>query len=142
MDSTHMRGVCEIFLTYTRRIHRKSTPTDPNFLQISMACGKIEQFIETIFPGMTTPLSAALRPKQPQQAPEDDMSAEDRRELHKIYAAIGGFWVVILVVMSLIAWSFGAKFDFLYEDLGRLFGVLFGGGGGGAPAAQAPHGEL
>jgi farnesyl-diphosphate farnesyltransferase len=139
MDSTHMRGVCEIFLTYTRRIHRKSTPADPNFLQISMACGKIEQFIETIFPGITNPLSAALRAK-PQVRPEDEISPEDQRELYKIYAAIGGFWVVIFLVMSLIAWSFGAKFDFLYEDLARIFGALFGGGGAAAP--MAPHGEL
>jgi len=137
MESTNMRGVCEIFLRYTREIHRKSTPSDPNFLQISIACGKIEQFIESVFPGMTTPLSAALRPKQAERTPADDMSPEDRKELYKIYAAIGGFWVVIFVVMSLIAWSFGARFDFLFEDVKRLFGGVFGGG---TPAHA--HGEL
>ena len=136
-----MRGVCEIFLLYTRQIHRKSTPSDPNFLQISIACGKIEQFIESVFPGMTTPLSAALCPKQQPERPADEMSPEDRKQLYKIYAAIGGFWVFILVVMSVIsviAWFCGARFDFLFEDVGRIFGGLFDGGGG-APAA---HREL
>jgi farnesyl-diphosphate farnesyltransferase len=141
MESTNMRGVCEIFFLYTRQIHRKSIPSDPNFLQISIACGKIEQFIESVFPGMTTPLSAALRPKQQPERPTDEMWPEDRRELYKIYAAIGGFWVFILVVMSVIAWFCGARFDFLFEDVGRIFGGLFGGSGSGS-GAPAAHREL
>ena len=30
-----------IFKDYTRRIHKKSTPRDPNFLKISIQCGKV-----------------------------------------------------------------------------------------------------
>src|SRR5271170_6281149 len=53
MESTNLRSVCEIFLKYTREIHRKTTATDPNFLRVSAACGKIEQFIEGVFPAST-----------------------------------------------------------------------------------------
>ena len=42
MQSTqNLRLVCEVFKDYTRRIHRKNTPKDPNFLRISIACGKV-----------------------------------------------------------------------------------------------------
>lgn len=51
MESTqNLRVVCDVFKRYARRIHQKSDPRDPNFLAIGIQCGKIEQFIETIFP--------------------------------------------------------------------------------------------
>jgi farnesyl-diphosphate farnesyltransferase len=51
IDSTqNLRVVCEVFRKYTRRIAKKNDPTDPHYLEISTACGKIEQFIETLFP--------------------------------------------------------------------------------------------
>ena len=49
-SSQNLRLVCDSFKTYTRKIQKKNTPKDPNFLKISVACGKIEQFIESIFP--------------------------------------------------------------------------------------------
>lgn len=51
LESTqNLQVVCEVFRKYTRIIRRKNIPQDPNFLKISIACGKIEQFIESIFP--------------------------------------------------------------------------------------------
>ncbi|KAM7191133.1 putative squalene synthase [Naviculisporaceae sp. PSN 640] len=51
MQSTqNLRVVCQVFRQYVRRIAKKNDPRDPNFLAISAQCGKIEQFIETIFP--------------------------------------------------------------------------------------------
>lgn len=42
MQSTqNLKLVCEIFRDYTRKIHKKNTPRDPNFLKISVACGKV-----------------------------------------------------------------------------------------------------
>ena len=42
LDSTqNLRLVCEVFRKYTRKIHKKNTPRDPNFLKISIACGKV-----------------------------------------------------------------------------------------------------
>jgi farnesyl-diphosphate farnesyltransferase len=41
-DSTqNLRIVCDVFRTYTRRLHHKNTPRDPNFLKISIACGQV-----------------------------------------------------------------------------------------------------
>ncbi|KAF8991077.1 hypothetical protein BDQ17DRAFT_1547000 [Cyathus striatus] len=41
MRSTNPREVGLIFRDYARRIHAKADPTDPSFLKISVACGKI-----------------------------------------------------------------------------------------------------
>lgn len=42
MQSTqNLKLVCEVFRQYTRKIHKKNTPRDPNFLKISIACGKV-----------------------------------------------------------------------------------------------------
>jgi farnesyl-diphosphate farnesyltransferase len=40
-SSQNLRSVCEIFSRYAKRIHKKNSPKDPNFLQISIACGKV-----------------------------------------------------------------------------------------------------
>ncbi|ODQ67741.1 squalene synthetase [Nadsonia fulvescens var. elongata DSM 6958] len=49
-ESETMAGVCRIFREYIRKIHHKSRPEDPNYLRIGIACGKIEQYIEELFP--------------------------------------------------------------------------------------------
>lgn len=42
MQSTqNLKLVCEVFREFTRKIHKKNTPRDPNFLKISIACGKV-----------------------------------------------------------------------------------------------------
>jgi len=54
VDSTqNLFVVCDVFRRYARRIHQKADPRDPNYLAISIRCGKIEQFIETIYPRVT-----------------------------------------------------------------------------------------
>ena len=42
--------VCEVFWQYARKIRRKNKPSDPHFLDINTACGKIERFFESNFP--------------------------------------------------------------------------------------------
>lgn len=41
VDVGNLRSVCGIFKKYLRVIHEKNTPKDPNFLKISVACGKV-----------------------------------------------------------------------------------------------------
>jgi farnesyl-diphosphate farnesyltransferase len=41
MRSTNPRDVAYIFRDFSRQIHAKSVPADPNFLRISVACGKV-----------------------------------------------------------------------------------------------------
>ena len=40
-STQNLKEVCEVFKEYTRKIHKKNTPRDPNFLKISIACGKV-----------------------------------------------------------------------------------------------------
>jgi farnesyl-diphosphate farnesyltransferase len=40
-STQNLRVVCTVFKTYTRKIAKKNSPTDPNFLEISIACGKV-----------------------------------------------------------------------------------------------------
>ncbi|KNZ79728.1 Squalene synthase [Termitomyces sp. J132] len=50
MRSTNPREVALVFVEYARKIHAKAVTTDPNFLRISVACGKIEQWLEQNYP--------------------------------------------------------------------------------------------
>ncbi|KAG7098792.1 hypothetical protein E1B28_000697 [Marasmius oreades] len=50
MGSTNSREVSHIFRTYCRKIHARASTADPNFLRISVACGKIEQWCEVHYP--------------------------------------------------------------------------------------------
>ena len=69
-QSTNLRAVSEIFLKYTREIHRKNIPSDPNFLAISVECGRIEQWIETVFPrSKMDELDRRIRAQQARQDP-------------------------------------------------------------------------
>ena len=51
MQSTqNLKLVCEVFRLYTRKIHKKNNPRDPNFLKISIACGKVSNLRPTLLP--------------------------------------------------------------------------------------------
>lgn len=42
MQSTqNLKLVCEVFREFARKINKKNNPRDPNFLRISIACGKV-----------------------------------------------------------------------------------------------------
>jgi farnesyl-diphosphate farnesyltransferase len=54
LESTqNLKLVCDVFRRHINVIRKKNRPQDPNFLKISIQCGKIEQFIESIFPSQT-----------------------------------------------------------------------------------------
>ena len=50
MRSTNAREVALIFKEYACSIHAKASPSDPNFLRISVACAKIDQWLERNYP--------------------------------------------------------------------------------------------
>jgi len=50
MRSTNPREVALIFKEYACSIHAKASPSDPNFLRISVACAKIDQWSERHYP--------------------------------------------------------------------------------------------
>jgi farnesyl-diphosphate farnesyltransferase len=46
LESTgNLRMVCDAFVRYARSIHHKCVPQDPNYLNISIACGKVSLII-------------------------------------------------------------------------------------------------
>jgi len=77
MESTqNLQIVCDVFRRYARLIHKKNSPRDPHFLDISIACGKIERFIESIFPTQT---ARTLSPgTQSQQADHRPLAAGEK----------------------------------------------------------------
>ena len=44
MQSTNAKDVAYIFRGFARQIHHKAIPTDPYFIQLSVACGKVNPF--------------------------------------------------------------------------------------------------
>ncbi|KAJ7817045.1 isoprenoid synthase domain-containing protein [Mycena olivaceomarginata] len=50
MRSTNPREVSLIFREYARKIHARAVPSDPNFIRLSVACCKIEQWCEHYYP--------------------------------------------------------------------------------------------
>ncbi|KAH9825633.1 putative squalene synthase [Teratosphaeria destructans] len=132
MQSTqNLQLVCEIFRKYARKIHKRNKPSDPHFLDISIACGKIERFIETIFPtqtprtlpaGQQTAVAArTLTPEE--QAKKDKEEAETKQEMFYIMAAVFITLFFITACMFGAAWFFGARFDLAFASLreGSLF---------------------
>lgn len=105
-STQNLQVVYEVFRRYARRIHRKNSPRDPNFLEISIACAKIEQFIESIFPTQTprtlpadtaTTTSTALSPED--EARKRRESAESRTEIMYIMIAVVGTLGLVTVLM-------------------------------------------
>ena len=111
VDSTqNLRKVCDVFRRYARAIHKKNTPRDPNFLKISIACGKvfltlslfafwsidgrlmrtmqIEQFMESMFPSQDPKAIAAMQSAQapvvhPEEAEQRAMAEEAKWDTSK-----------------------------------------------------------
>ncbi|KAK0648863.1 farnesyl-diphosphate farnesyl transferase [Cercophora newfieldiana] len=75
-STQNLRTVCNVFRRYARRIHKKNDPRDPNYLEISAQCGKIEQFIESIFPSQD-PKKFVLNSTNFDDQPENGMTAAE-----------------------------------------------------------------
>ncbi|KAI9825826.1 MAG: bifunctional farnesyl-diphosphate farnesyltransferase/squalene synthase [Thelocarpon impressellum] len=118
IESTqNLRVLCQSFRRVVRKIHKKNTPKDPNFLQISIACGKIEQFIESIFP--TQDPKAIVRANageaaDPEQAAKD---AEGKKDVMYILGAVLLVLLLVSFVMFGVAYLLGARFDIATAQL-------------------------
>lgn len=78
IESTqNLQMVCERFRKHIRSIRKKNNPRDPSFLKISIACGKVEQFIESIFPQQTPESLAAEKDGANQRVAQGSRGAED-----------------------------------------------------------------
>ncbi|MCJ1471956.1 bifunctional farnesyl-diphosphate farnesyltransferase/squalene synthase [Lambiella insularis] len=121
MESTQNHKVlCEVFRKFAKKIHKKNTPKDPNFLKISIACGKIEQFIESLYPSQD-PKEIAKRVAAEQERSTVQKAQADEAKSDTIYMliAVMGTLLVLSTIMISIAWLCGARFDVAISELRR-----------------------
>ncbi|PLN85626.1 farnesyl-diphosphate farnesyltransferase [Aspergillus taichungensis] len=118
-STQNLRIVCDVFRRYARKIHAKNTPKDPNFLKISMACGRIEKFIETIFPSQSAQDAKLLVKGEMSEADKKKAQeeAETRQDLYFMMCLMGVIVLVISSIMFGVAWYFGARFDLAFKEL-------------------------
>ncbi|RMZ91664.1 hypothetical protein DV736_g1108, partial [Chaetothyriales sp. CBS 134916] len=145
VESTqNLQLVCEVFKRHIRVIRKKNRPQDPNYLKISLACAKVEQFIESIFP---TPKAGVAVAKQEPISRHPDEESDGALWL---YIASFGTFIVIALLMLFMAYLFGARFDIalaqIKTDVANAFKELFNHTDGLnktlADAAQSQKSEL
>ncbi|KAI9656412.1 MAG: bifunctional farnesyl-diphosphate farnesyltransferase/squalene synthase [Alyxoria varia] len=119
----------EVFRDYARKIHKKNDPRDPNFLKISVACGKIEQFIESVFPSQDPrAIVAAANQEAASESYYLNMPASEREKREKENAeakrdalvmglGVLGIMLFVCILMLITAWWFGARFDLAFQSL-------------------------
>lgn len=96
-STQNLQLVCDVFRRYARKIHRKNNPSDPHFLDISIACGKIERFIEGIFPTQTP----RVLPPGAEQTVAQDSAEEARRKAEAAEAKTDVFYIGLAIVVTL-----------------------------------------
>ncbi|KAI9888055.1 MAG: bifunctional farnesyl-diphosphate farnesyltransferase/squalene synthase [Watsoniomyces obsoletus] len=104
------------FRKCVRDIHRKNTPNDPNFLKISVACGKIEQFIESVFPSQN-PEELARKARGENVDEKKAKDAEARKDMMYIMGAMLMVLIALTSIMLTIAYLAGARFDIALDRL-------------------------
>ncbi|KKK19626.1 hypothetical protein P175DRAFT_0500930 [Aspergillus ochraceoroseus IBT 24754] len=136
IESTqNLRVLCDVFRRYVRKIHKKNTPKDPNFLKISIVCGKIEKFIESIFPSQKVEdakrrVAGALTDAEAEKA---KLEAETRKDVFFMMALMAVIAVIVSVLMIGTAWLMGARFDLAWQEIKS---------GNFRPPKAVQHGEL
>ncbi|KAF2671779.1 ERG9, squalene synthase [Microthyrium microscopicum] len=121
-STQNLKLVTEVFKKYTREIHKKSSPQDPHYLEISIACGKIEQFIEKLFPSQKAAKPANAKTSE-QIEKERAVEKENTWELIYMGLAVLATIFVCSISMVGVAYLAGARFDLLWQELtsGTLF---------------------
>ncbi|KAL3421368.1 squalene synthetase [Phlyctema vagabunda] len=143
-SSQNLRTVCEIFRKYARKIHQKNTPKDPNFLAISASCGKIEQFIESIYPSQDPKKLTLLASDEPVEVDEKAKAekAEATQEVAYLALAVIGTLLLVSGVMIGAAWLAGARFDVAFNEIKKGVFAPKTGDAAAQVVAQHDHGEL
>ncbi|PSK50387.1 hypothetical protein B9Z65_331 [Elsinoe australis] len=128
-STQNLQLVCDIFRDYARKIHKKNNPLDPSFMDISVACGQIEVFIESIFPTQTAKSvkeGQQIQPGRPALSPEEEAkkaaeAKEAQSDVFMMMAVTFGLLMVITFFMLLVAWYLGARFDLVWEQMMTFF---------------------
>lgn len=170
IESTqNLQLVTEVFRRHIRSIRKKNRPQDPNYLKISIACGKVEQFIESIFPTQKPEDVAASAAAEGRPAPvvrekTAEEQAAERKEMYILAAVVLGFLLLVAGIMVstvsfvfyrplltsqvAVAWAMGARFDLAFFEVKKTWDQLWGGnltaGAGSKPLGSnlSSHEEL
>ncbi|KAJ9602317.1 bifunctional farnesyl-diphosphate farnesyltransferase/squalene synthase [Cladophialophora chaetospira] len=126
LESTqNLQVACDVFRKHIHSIRKKNRPQDPNFLKISIACGKVEQFIESIFP--TQKVEDVLA-KNKADAARANLSKEagtaGTKETLMLFGAVMGMLLLLTLMMLGIAWLAGARFDVALVELKKSWGEM------------------
>ncbi|KAB8236505.1 bifunctional farnesyl-diphosphate farnesyltransferase/squalene synthase, partial [Aspergillus alliaceus] len=118
-STQNLHVLCGAFRRYARRIHKKNTPKDPNFLKISIVCGRIEKFMDTIFPQQTAEeanrkVVGELSETEKEKA---RLEAETRQDMYFMLALMGVIVLMVSIIMFVTAWLLGARFDLAWQEL-------------------------
>ncbi|KAL2427294.1 Squalene synthase erg9 [Exophiala dermatitidis] len=148
IESTqNLQVVSEVFRRHLHSIRKKNRPEDPNFLKISIVCGKVEKFIETIFPSQKVDEIIARGKADEARAAgtKADTEVSDRKDTLYLFGAVLLMLFVVTSSMILLAWLLGARFDVAFAELKKSFGELTGGtvtgGPGQTQTAVSPPGH-
>lgn len=117
-STQNLQIVTEVFREYARKIHKKNVPSDPSFLDISIACAGIERFIESIFPTQTGRTLAvnggagagdAVKSETPEQEAErKKVENENMWDLIYIWGAVLG---TLFIIMAMMVSSYSQHFQ-------------------------------
>ena len=101
VDSTqNLQIVCEVFKRHARSIHKKNSPKDPNFLKISIACGKIEKFVESLFPSQSPDALVKKQGAAPVKSEKEiEAEKETRQDMWILMVAVVAFMALISMIM-------------------------------------------
>lgn len=121
-SSQNLRTVSEIFRRYVRRIQKKNTPKDPNYLAISVACAKVhvnyplkslmltndqvEQFIESIFPTQDPKALSLLHKGEADAAAEKIQSEETEAKKDVLYLLLAVLGTLTIISGLMVCTSF------------------------------------
>ena len=103
-STQNLQLVCDVFREYARKIHRKNRPQDPHFLDISIACGQIDRFIESIFPTQT---ARTLPPEEGGHAVVEKASETPEEKAKREKLAYDDKWDLIYIMLSVFGILFG-----------------------------------
>lgn len=96
-SSQNIRTVCAVFKRYVRRINKKNSPRDPNFLNISITCGKIDQFIDSLYSSQQPKVIAYL----PKDGGRGAMAVTDKTEAINHQPRRNAFYLLVTVLGTL-----------------------------------------
>jgi len=143
IESTqNLQLACGVFRKYVRKIQRKNDPRDPNFVKIAVRCGKIEQFIQSIFPAsdpkqQSGQVAEAQHVKTEKEKQEE---AEARQDTIYMMLAVVGILLLITAAMTFAAWMAGARFDLVADQV--LKGLQWKADSGSAQEIKARYDEI